>query len=641
MVLAALGVLGDLLSGQRITLQRVFERVRRIELELGVPPSHYEPGRRADGPASPTHRRAGRRPRQDGGARGGASCERDRHARRRGHGHRQHLRQVRLLEPGRAAPDGDVRARRSASCSSASTPRPCSTSAAARRSSPTTGRRPGRPRASSASTSRTRPSRPSGSSAGRPTSSTASCARRSRSRSRTGEFALATALEVLEHVPDPEHTVAEMARCARGGHLLVSVPREPLWRALNLARGAYVRELGNTPGHVNHWSRRGFAALLSATGRSSRRARRSRGRCCSPRCERRERRGLPATGAAPGSSRSASPPPALVTFAYFSVASHVLDDVALQEDLAAVVGDVRHRLGPLQADRAAALAHDRRPARARARARPPAAHAAAASRPASRSPSCVVALALRGPIQDELFDGSATLYWVLVVAVLAYAASYFARGWLAGHQWFGLYGGLVFMEATSRLLFALAVAVGIAEGQSAVALGHGGRAARLARRRPARLRRRPPAPPGRAARARRELGVARGGRFALAVLAIMLAEQTLINAAVLTTDLTAADAAAAGFVFNVLLIARAPLQLFQAVQGSLLPHLAGPRGRARPRRGAPRRARHRAGHRRLRARGGRSACCCSARGRWTCCSTTAPATGAGASRSSPWAWAST
>ena len=43
-VLAALGVIGDLLSGQRIMLQRVFERVRRIELELEVPPSHYEPG---------------------------------------------------------------------------------------------------------------------------------------------------------------------------------------------------------------------------------------------------------------------------------------------------------------------------------------------------------------------------------------------------------------------------------------------------------------------------------------------------------------------------------------------------------------------------------------------------------------------
>jgi glycosyltransferase involved in cell wall biosynthesis len=47
-VLGALGVIGDLLSGQRTMLQRVFERVRRIELELEVPPSHYEPGARSD-----------------------------------------------------------------------------------------------------------------------------------------------------------------------------------------------------------------------------------------------------------------------------------------------------------------------------------------------------------------------------------------------------------------------------------------------------------------------------------------------------------------------------------------------------------------------------------------------------------------
>ena len=81
-----------------------------------------------------------------------------------------------------------------------------------------------------------------------------------------GEFSLASAIEVLEHVPDPGHTVAEMARVARGGHLLVSVPREPLWRALNMARGAYLRDLGNTPGHVNHWSKRSFIALLSRHG---------------------------------------------------------------------------------------------------------------------------------------------------------------------------------------------------------------------------------------------------------------------------------------------------------------------------------------------------------------------------------------
>jgi len=80
-----------------------------------------------------------------------------------------------------------------------------------------------------------------------------------------GEFDLACAIEVLEHVPDPAHTVAEMARVA-GRHLLVSVPREPLWRMLNMARGAYLKDLGNTPGHVNHWSKRSFVRLLSQHG---------------------------------------------------------------------------------------------------------------------------------------------------------------------------------------------------------------------------------------------------------------------------------------------------------------------------------------------------------------------------------------
>jgi len=80
-----------------------------------------------------------------------------------------------------------------------------------------------------------------------------------------GEFEVATAIEVLEHVPDPAHTVSEMARVA-AGHLLVSVPREPLWRALNMARGAYLKDLGNTPGHINHWSKRSFVQLLSRHG---------------------------------------------------------------------------------------------------------------------------------------------------------------------------------------------------------------------------------------------------------------------------------------------------------------------------------------------------------------------------------------
>jgi 2-polyprenyl-3-methyl-5-hydroxy-6-metoxy-1,4-benzoquinol methylase len=79
------------------------------------------------------------------------------------------------------------------------------------------------------------------------------------------EFELGCAIEVLEHVPEPRQTVAEMARCA-SSDLLVSVPREPVWRAMNIARGAYWGALGNTPGHLNHWSRSAFTALLSEHG---------------------------------------------------------------------------------------------------------------------------------------------------------------------------------------------------------------------------------------------------------------------------------------------------------------------------------------------------------------------------------------
>ncbi len=79
------------------------------------------------------------------------------------------------------------------------------------------------------------------------------------------EFDVATAIEVLEHVPEPEATLSEMARVAER-YLLVSVPREPIWRTLNMARGAYLGALGNTPGHVNHWSKVGFVSLLSRYG---------------------------------------------------------------------------------------------------------------------------------------------------------------------------------------------------------------------------------------------------------------------------------------------------------------------------------------------------------------------------------------
>jgi SAM-dependent methyltransferase len=67
--------------------------------------------------------------------------------------------------------------------------------------------------------------------------------------------------EVLEHLPDPVAALDTVAGLA-GPWAILSVPREPLWRALNLARLAYVSDLGNTPGHVNHWSQRGFSDLL-------------------------------------------------------------------------------------------------------------------------------------------------------------------------------------------------------------------------------------------------------------------------------------------------------------------------------------------------------------------------------------------
>jgi SAM-dependent methyltransferase len=79
------------------------------------------------------------------------------------------------------------------------------------------------------------------------------------------EFEAAAAMEVLEHVPDPAAVLAEMARVA-SRWVLVSVPREPLWRGLNMARGAYLRDLGNTPGHLNHWSKRSFTRLLGDYG---------------------------------------------------------------------------------------------------------------------------------------------------------------------------------------------------------------------------------------------------------------------------------------------------------------------------------------------------------------------------------------
>lgn len=78
----------------------------------------------------------------------------------------------------------------------------------------------------------------------------------------SGPWDLVVACEVFEHLEDPEGALDAVCRACRG-HVLVTVPREPLWRVMNVMRGRYWRSLGDTPGHLQHWSR---GALLRFLG---------------------------------------------------------------------------------------------------------------------------------------------------------------------------------------------------------------------------------------------------------------------------------------------------------------------------------------------------------------------------------------
>jgi O-antigen/teichoic acid export membrane protein len=193
----------------------------------------------------------------------------------------------------------------------------------------------------------------------------------------------------------------------------------------------------------------------------------------------------------------------------------------------------------------------------------------------------LVGLALRGPLEDGLFGGERAFYWVFVISVPAYAVSYFARGVLSGHARFGGYGALMLGESVIRCLFALTVALGLASGHIVVAVGIA--AAPLASLvivpAIALLRRGTPATP--AGAGERALTLGGGSAFAASVLLINASEQAFLNGGPLIVNATAASAGAvvAGYAFNVLLIARAPLQLFQAVQAAILPHLSFLRAR--------------------------------------------------------------
>jgi O-antigen/teichoic acid export membrane protein len=304
----------------------------------------------------------------------------------------------------------------------------------------------------------------------------------------------------------------------------------------------------------------------------------------------------------------------LLTFAFFSISSHVLSEaaasrVALLWSVMFVIISVIYR--PIEQLLSRTIAERRAHGHREHPLRVP-----IAIQSGFALLFLLAALALHEVLVDRVFEGFQALYYVLVVGTLAYAASYFARGWLAGHEYFVLFGCLVLMEALARICFALAVVLGIASGQTAVALGIAAAPlvslvvvpAAFARRgeerreshSPAQVSAMPAHPhdadlagapitvdeadaalagPGtegvQEAAAHEELSLRRGTGFAGWVSGIMLSEQTILNAAVLTVAATSSNKALAGIVFDVLLIARAPLQLFQSIQTSLLPHLTG------------------------------------------------------------------
>jgi len=253
----------------------------------------------------------------------------------------------------------------------------------------------------------------------------------------------------------------------------------------------------------------------------------------------------------------------LFTFAYFSVASYVLDDnqadaISLLWSILFITISVIYRPVEQLLSRTIATRRAQGEVGGHSLRTPALIQSAAAVL------FLVTAFALKEVIVDA-FDGADALFWVLVASTLAYAGSYFARGYLAGHEWFGLYGGLVLFESISRFCFPLAVAVGVASGQTAVAFGIAAAPFASLLVIPWALRRHTAAgPPAARANDARE-----GTSFAVSVSAAQLAEQTLLNVAVLLASEQAA------IIFAAFLITRAPLQLFQAIQTSLLPHLAG------------------------------------------------------------------
>jgi O-antigen/teichoic acid export membrane protein len=215
----------------------------------------------------------------------------------------------------------------------------------------------------------------------------------------------------------------------------------------------------------------------------------------------------------------------------------------------------------------------------------------------------VIAVVFRSQLEDSLFNGNTTLYWIMFASVIAYAVSFFGRGLLAGNQRFGLYGLLVFVESTVRFMFPLIAVAGLvsaAKSETWIALGilagplvslfvvplalvgrqRADREVTLDDRSPAEAaeaaidqEKALDAASGGSGIEEAEFTLTEGGGFALAAMVIMVGEQTFLNAAPFIVQ-AKVGTVAAGAVVSLLIIARAPMQLFQSISTSLLPHLS-------------------------------------------------------------------
>src|SRR5688572_4402037 len=242
----------------------------------------------------------------------------------------------------------------------------------------------------------------------------------------------------------------------------------------------------------------------------------------------------------------------LLTYVFFALASHALDRedygrvVVLWSVMFVAISVLFRPVEQLLSRAIAELDSNGQPAG-------PALRVAAQIQIAVAAAFLVVALVFRAEIEARLFDGDELFFWSLVASVLGFAASFYARGYLAGHGRFAGYSVLIVVDALAKVVLALAVAVGMLDGPDPIALGIavapglsallGLAGVRLASARA-----------GRTETPSAEFTLSRGGSFAGAMVLVMLGEQVLLNSGILIVRFED-SVAASGFFFNVLMVA--------------------------------------------------------------------------------------